>query len=354
MTAAPQTPREATSHVSDAPAEAAPHIPVMLDEVLEALAPAPGETVVDGTFGAGGYSRAILARGARVVAIDRDPDAIAAGQALARDSDGRLTLVQGRFSDLDRHCAELGLAGVAGVVLDLGVSSMQLDRAERGFSFRHDGPLDMRMERAGPSAADVVNTTAQKDLTRIIGLLGEEKRASAVSRAICERRTQAPFTRTADLAAVVEKVVGRPPRGAKIHPATRTFQALRIHVNGELDQVATALGAAERALAPGGRLVVVTFHSLEDRIVKRFLADRSRRHAGGSRHLPETDVPPATFDMLVKGARAASDAEAARNPRARSAKLRAAVRTQGPARDLDPASLGLPRLAALVDAEERS
>ena len=338
----------AQNHPPQAPRPDAPHVPVLLDEVLEALSPQSGDVIIDGTFGAGGYTRALARAGARVIAIDRDPDAIAAGADLVAESGGRVSLVQGRFADLDRHCATGGKARVDGVVLDLGVSSMQLDRAERGFSFRQDGPLDMRMERDGPSAADLVNAMPQKDLTRVIGLLGEEKRASAVSRAICERRKTRPFARTADLADVVEKVVGRPVRGRSIHPATRTFQALRIHVNGELDQVAAALGAAERALAPGGRMVIVTFHSLEDRIVKRFFADRSRTRGGGSRHMPETDVPPATFEMLVKGAREPSDAEIERNPRARSAKLRAARRTDAPARALDVAAFGVPRLAPMV------
>lgn len=331
---------------------AQPHVPVMLAEVLEAMQPGPGCVVVDGTFGAGGYTRAILRAGAEVIAIDRDPNAIAAGQELVAAEAGRLTLVAGRFSQMDAHVAALGRPSVDAVVLDLGVSSMQLDQAERGFSFRSDGPLDMRMEQAGPSAADVVNHLPQKDLTRVIGLLGEEKRASAVSRAIAERRKERPFTRTADLAALVEKVVKRPPRGRQIHPATRTFQALRIYVNGELNEVAEALGAAERVLRPGGRLVVVTFHSLEDRIVKRFFADRSRTRAGGSRHLPEGEVPPATFELIGRGARDPGEAEVDVNPRARSAKLRAGLRTVAPARDLDLSMLGVPRLAPLGDAGE--
>ncbi len=333
------------------------HVPVMLSEVLETLRPEPGEIIVDGTFGAGGYTRAILARGARVVAIDRDPDAIAAGRDLLHEAaaSGRdLKLVEGRFSELDRHANALGHEAVDGVVLDLGVSSMQLDEAERGFSFRFDGPLDMRMEKRGPSAADIVNTLPQKDLTRVIGLLGEEKRAAAVSGAIVRRRKDAPFSRTADLAAVIERVVGRSPKKAQIHPATRTFQALRIYVNGELEEAATALGAAERALRPGGRLVVVTFHSLEDRIVKRFFADRCRTRAGGSRHLPQADVPPATFEPLVKGALEPDVTEVAANPRARSARLRAGRRTAAPARPLDIEALGVPRLAGLPEARRAS
>lgn len=327
----------------------APHVPVMLSEVLATLSPQPGDVIVDGTFGAGGYSRAILDRGADVIAIDRDPAAIAGGAGLVSASSGRLRLVEGRFSELDRHVELLGEDGVDGVVLDLGVSSMQLDQAERGFSFRFDGPLDMRMGRHGPTAADVVNRLPRKDLTRVIGLLGEEKRASAVSAEIDARRKERPFTRTADLAAVVEKVVGRSPKKAQIHPATRTFQALRIYVNGELEEVAEGLAAAERILKPGGRLVVVTFHSLEDRVVKRFLAERSRTRAGGSRHMPEQDVPPATFELVVKGAEVPGETEIAANPRARSAKLRAARRLPSPPRQTDARDLGVPRLAALPD-----
>lgn len=330
---------------ANGPAKETPHVPVMLAEVVSALSPQEGETIVDGTFGAGGYTKAILEAGANVIAIDRDPHAIAAGQALTEAAGGRLRLVEGRFSDLESHLETLGEDGVDGVVLDLGVSSMQLDQAERGFSFRFDGPLDMRMGRHGPTAADVVNHLPQKDLTRVIGLLGEEKRASAVSSAIARRRTDQPFERTADLAAVVEKVVGRSPKKAQIHPATRTFQALRIYVNGELEEVAEALGAAERVLRPGGRLVVVTFHSLEDRIVKRFLAERTRTRAGGSRHMPEQEVPPPTFELVVKGAREPGEDEIRRNPRARSARLRAGRRLDAPARETDAEALGVPRLA---------
>ncbi|MTI19137.1 16S rRNA (cytosine(1402)-N(4))-methyltransferase RsmH [Rhodobacteraceae bacterium RKSG542] len=324
----------------------APHIPVLLDRVCEAMAPKPGDVIVDGTFGAGGYTKAFLNAGATVVAVDRDPDAIANGQALVDAYDGRLKLVHGQFVDLDEHARSCGFEGVDGVVMDLGVSSMQLDQPERGFSFRGDGPLDMRMEQAGPSAADVVNTMPQKDLTRIIGLLGEEKRASAVSAAICRARDEKPFERTVELARVVEKVVGRNPKKPGIHPATRTFQALRIYVNGELHQAAGALAAAERILKPGGRLVVVTFHSLEDRIVKRFLADRTKTRGGGSRHMPEVEVPPATFEYIVKGNQDASDEEVAMNPRARSARLRAGLRLDTPARELDIFEAGVPHLAA--------
>lgn len=322
----------------------APHIPVLLTEVLAALDPVEGATVVDGTFGAGGYSRAILAAGARrVVAIDRDPTAIAAGAALVEAFGGRLALVPGTFSELDRLSDAAGEASVDGVVLDIGVSSMQLDRAERGFSFRADGPLDMRMSLSGPSAADVVNTLDAKDLTRLLWVYGEERQSGRIARAIVARRAEKPFTRTAELAAAIEGVLGA-KRFGEMHPATRSFQAIRIHVNGELDELSDALAAAERALKPGGRLVVVTFHSLEDRIVKRFFADRSRERAGGSRHLPEAEVPPPTFRVPGRQPVEAGESELAANPRARSAKLRFGIRTEAPARAVDRAALGVPSL----------
>lgn len=323
---------------------AAPHIPVLLAEVLAALDPVADATVIDGTFGAGGYSRAILGAGARrVVAIDRDPTAIDAGAAVVADSAGRLTLVPGTFSELDQLAEAAGEASVDGVVLDIGVSSMQLDRAERGFSFRADGPLDMRMSLAGPSAADVVNTLEAKELGRLFWIYGEERQANRIARAIVARRAEAPFSRTAELASTIESVLGA-KRFGEMHPATRTFQAIRIHVNGELDELADALAAAERILKPGGRLVVVTFHSLEDRIVKRFFADRSRERAGGSRHLPEAEVPPPTFRVPGKQPVDAGEAELTANPRARSAKLRFGIRTEAPARSLDRAALGVPSL----------
>ena len=321
------------------------HIPVMLDEVLASLCPAAGHTVIDGTFGAGGYTRAILQAGANVVAIDRDPDAIAAGRAMEREYPGRLRLVHGRFSLLDEVVDDL----VDGVVLDIGVSSMQLDQAERGFSFRGDGPLDMRMARTGPSAADVVNRYKANDLARIFGLLGEERHAGRVARMIEKRRAVRPFERTRDLADAIEGVLGNNPK-EKIHPATRTFQGLRIFVNDELGELAQALFAAERALKPGGRLVVVTFHSLEDRIVKKFIADRAGR-ASGSRHLPAVVEVAATFDK-AGGMIAASDEEARTNPRARSAKLRAAVRTDAPARRDDISIFGLPALPSVDGSRE--
>lgn len=322
------------------------HVPVLLKQVLQYLAPKPGDVIVDGTFGAGGYSRALLAEGATVIGIDRDPDAIAGGQALVDEAKGKLVLVSGQFAELDRHAQGAGFDAADGVVLDLGVSSMQLDQAERGFSFLRDGPLDMRMEQAGPSAADVVNEMPVKDLIRIIGLLGEEKRATTVAHAINTARKENPFTRTGELAALIEKVLGRSPKKAQIHPATRTFQALRIYVNGELHQAAKALAAAERILRPGGRLVLVSFHSLEDRIVKRFFQDRTKTRGGGSRHMPEEEVPPPTFELLTRKAVDADEGETAANPRARSARLRAGLRTDAPARELDIHKAGVPRLAA--------
>nr|WP_099864628.1 16S rRNA (cytosine(1402)-N(4))-methyltransferase RsmH [Pararhizobium haloflavum] len=318
------------------------HIPVLLHEVLAALDPAPGKSILDGTFGAGGYSRAILEAGAAVIALDRDPSAIAAGQAMVEEFAGRLALHQARFSDLARYAPEGGLDGV---VLDIGVSSMQIDEADRGFSFQKDGPLDMRMERDGVSAADVVNGLKPGDLARIFGFLGEEKQAGRIARAIEKRRAERPFATTRDLAGLIETVVPRKAKD-KIHPATRVFQALRIFVNDELGELADALSASERALKPGGRLVVVTFHSLEDRMVKRFLTERSGRKQG-SRHLPVLEEQPATFVPIGKGMQAASPAEAEANPRARSAKLRAATRTDFSADGIDRSIFGLPDLASL-------
>ncbi len=329
--------------VSDASGGPVRHIPVLLAEVLAALEPRPGATILDGTFGAGGYARAILDTGAHVIALDRDPDAISAGAELVSAYGGRLELSRDRFSNLAAHAPASGLDGV---VLDIGVSSMQLDEAERGFSFRNSGPLDMRMERAGPSAADVVNSLKVGDLARIFGFLGEEKQAGRIARAIEKQRAKAPFRTTRDLAGLIETVTPRRARD-KIHPATRVFQALRIFVNDELGELAQALLAAERALKPGGRLAVVSFHSLEDRIVKRFLQDRSGR-AGGSRHLPQVSVRAATFVQPGKPMIAAGEDEAAVNPRARSARLRAAIRTEAPAEDAGDMSLfGLPELASL-------
>lgn len=319
------------------------HRPVMLAEVLEALSPRDGEIVVDGTFGAGGYTRAILgAANCQVLALDRDPTAIAGGEALVHESAGRLRLVMERFSALETALDGIGVDAVDGVVLDVGVSSMQLDQAGRGFSFRNEGPLDMRMGGEGPTAADLVAELEEKELAAVLRTLGEERRAGAVARAICAERAKGPITDTLTLARTVERAIGRPTD--PIHAATRTFQALRIAVNDELRELALALFAAERRLKSGGRLVVVAFHSLEDRIVKTFLADRSRKSFGGSRHAPETPVPPATFELLTRGVETPGDAEISVNPRSRSAKLRAAARTEAPARDGDPFAFGAPRL----------
>ncbi|NIJ07878.1 16S rRNA (cytosine1402-N4)-methyltransferase [Sphingomonas vulcanisoli] len=300
------------------------HAPVLIDEVIAALAPAASETHVDGTFGAGGYTRALLAAGANVVAFDRDPDAIAEGQALVAEAEGRLRLVSSRFSEL---AEEVGENAIDGVTLDVGVSSMQLDRADRGFSFQADGPLDMRMSQDGPSAADFVNEAEESDIADVLYNLGEERQSRRVARAIVAAR---PVERTGQLATVVRRALGHREHDKK-DPATRTFQALRIHVNRELDELEDGLAAAERALKPGGRLAVVSFHSLEDRIVKRFLKERSGGNASGSRHLPQAAAGPApTFEAVAKAIRP-SDAELARNPRARSATLRSARRTAAPA-----------------------
>ncbi|WP_421935971.1 16S rRNA (cytosine(1402)-N(4))-methyltransferase RsmH [Phenylobacterium sp.] len=301
-----------------------PHVSVLLDEVIENLAPKPGDTIVDGTFGAGGYSRAILATGAKVVAFDRDPTVRRFAAGFPED---RFQLVEARFSEMD---AVLGEGCVDGVALDLGVSSMQIDEAERGFSFMQDGPLDMRMGGDGPTAADLVNTAEAAELARIIFVYGEERESRRIARAIVRRREEQPFTRTLELAEFVEKSVGG-RRGAKIHPATRTFQGLRIAVNEELSELEAGLVAAERALKVGGRLCVVTFHSLEDRIVKSFLSVRAGRTPAGSRHAPPlAKGADPSFRLLFNGAQGPSEAETKANPRARSAKLRAAVRTDAP------------------------
>ena len=318
------------------------HIPVMLAEVLRHLAPAPGAVMLDGTFGAGGYTRALLDAGARVVALDRDPGAIEGGRAMVAEFGGRLSLHHSTFGRLDAYALEGGLDGV---VLDIGVSSMQIDEAGRGFSFQKNGPLDMRMSSDGVSAADVVNRARANDLIRIFSFLGEERQASRIARAIEKRRVEKKFATTRDLASLIEMV--NPRRAVdKIHPATRVFQALRIYVNNELGELAEALFAAERALKPGGRLVVVSFHSLEDRIVKRFFADRAGR-ASGSRYLPEVAQAPALFEPVSRQAVSASDAEAEENPRARSAKLRWGIRTAAPAGKADMAIFDLPQLASI-------
>jgi len=303
----------------------APHIPVLLNEVVDAMQPAAGKTLVDGTFGAGGYSRALLSGGASVIAFDRDPSAAKFADGLPAD---RFRLVERRFSELDE---EVGEAAVDGVVLDIGVSSMQLDEAERGFSFMRDGPLDMRMAADGPTAADLVNEAEPAEIARILYVYGEERESRRIARAIARRRDEQPFTRTLELAEFIEKTLGG-RRGAKVHPATRSFQAIRIAVNEELSELEAGLVAAERALKTGGRLCVVTFHSLEDRIVKTFFAVRAGKAPAGSRHAPPVKTAAApSFQLLFNGAQGPSEAELAANPRARSAKLRAAVRTDAAA-----------------------
>jgi 16S rRNA (cytosine1402-N4)-methyltransferase len=314
------------------------HIPVLLEEVAKAITAQPGETIIDGTFGAGGYTSRILADGAFVIGIDRDPDAIEAGQALVTSSDGRLRLWHGAFSDLEEAADG---ASIDGIMLDIGVSSMQIDEGDRGFSFMRDGPLDMRMAQDGVSAADVVNRAKVNDLIRIFGLLGEEKNASRIARMIERERAVAPFETTKQLATAIEKLIPR-RHDDRIHPATRVFQALRIYVNDELGQLTAALSAAERVLKPGGRLVVVTFHSLEDRIVKKFFTDRADA-GSGSRHLPQIAVKAPTFTLPFKGVQEPSEAECATNVRARSAKLRMGIRTDAMARN-DDAFANLPRL----------
>jgi 16S rRNA (cytosine1402-N4)-methyltransferase len=321
------------------------HIPVLARRVVELLAVRDGGIYVDATFGAGGYTRAILEAGnCQVIGIDRDQRAIALGADLVHRAGGRLVLVEDRFSNLQAVTHSCGHEAVDGVVFDLGVSSMQLDEPGRGFSFRLDGPLDMRMGGDGPSAAEVLAAASERQLAAIIATLGEERHARAVARAIVAARRDAPIATTRALAEIVERVVHARP--GMIHPATRTFQALRIFVNEELGELAAALSAAEQVLVPDGRLVVVAFHSLEDRIVKSFLAERSRR-SSGSRHLPETVAAPATFHVLTKRPIAPEDAEIAANPRSRSAKLRAAARTD--AAPQRPSAALLPALPTIAE-----
>jgi len=320
------------------------HVPVLVRRVTDYLAPRDGGIYIDGTYGAGGYAEAILAARARVIGIDRDPAAVAGAAAAAAASGGRLIVVEGRFAALDRIAQNLGIEAADGVVLDLGVSSMQLDTPERGFSFRRDGPLDMRMGGSGPTAADVVARASERDLADIIFMLGEERHARAVARAIVAARRDFAIDTTAALAAIVARVVRARP--GDIDPATRTFQALRLFVNEELAELAAGLAAAERILKAGGRLAVVSFHSLEDRIVKTFLAARSAP-GRGSRHLPQAATPPARFTVLTRRPVTPDEAEIRANPRARSAKLRVAERTAAAAQAAPPAAL--PRLPSLAE-----
>jgi 16S rRNA (cytosine1402-N4)-methyltransferase len=306
------------------------HVPVLLEEVLTALAPRDDATYVDGTFGAGGYSAALLAAArCHVLGLDRDPEAVRRGIALAARHEGRLTVIEGRFGDMERAVRGATVGPIAGVALDLGLSSLQLDAAERGFSFRLDGPLDMRMGGDGTSAADLVARLSEDELAELIRALGEERFARRVARAIAAARRQTPIRRTGELAEIVRAAI--PQREPGLDPATRTFQALRIAVNDELGELDRGLAAAERLLQPGGRLAVVAFHSLEDSRVKAFLRQRSGAIASASRHMPPApDTPPPSFTLLTRRPIRPGAGEIARNPRARSARLRAAERTAAP------------------------
>lgn len=301
------------------------HAPVMLREVVESLNPRDDETYIDGTFGAGGYSRAILKQArCRVIAFDRDPHVLPTAAALEEEFKGRFLFILGNFGEMESHLAQRDIHSVNGIVLDIGVSSMQLDQGARGFSFRHDGPLDMRMSGEGRSAADIVATASEQELADILYTYGEEKESRRIARAIVRERTKAPIMRTSELASLVAATIGKK---SKTDPATKTFQALRIVVNDELAELESALHAAEHLLAPDGRLVVVTFHSLEDRIVKSYLNSRCGK-LGGSRHLPERQMSRPLFLLPKNGKRVPTQAEIDANPRARSAKLRLAVRTK--------------------------
>jgi 16S rRNA (cytosine1402-N4)-methyltransferase len=323
-----------THGAEGAPRGTVGHVPVLLPSTLQAIAPQPGATYIDATFGAGGHSTAILAAapGCRVLGIDRDPAAIAAARAIADREPGRLLLAQGCFSALDSIASAAGIARVDGVLFDLGVSSMQLDQPGRGFSFLGDGPLDMRMSSSGPTAADILNTAEEARIAEILWRLGEEKSARAIARRIVTERERRPFARTSELANLAVRVLGREKIAGR-HAATRTFQALRMYVNDELGELAKALAAAERVLLPGGRMVVISFHSLEDRLVKHFLKRRAAAAEHASRHLPPraSGERAPSFAFLNQRPVSPGADEIAANPRARSAKLRAARRTDAPA-----------------------
>lgn len=324
--------------------DAVPHIPVLLAPIMAAISPVRG-VWLDGTFGAGGYARALLDAGAsRVLAVDRDPDVFRAAEGWAGQYGDRLVLIAGEFGQLDQLADAQGAAVLDGVVLDIGVSSMQIDQAVRGFSFVKDGPLDMRMSQSGPSAADIINGASEKTLADILYQYGEERASRRIARKIVKVRGLAPIRTTAELAALVESCLPRPKPG-HVHPATRSFQALRIAVNDELKQLVDGLVAAENALRPGGVLAVVTFHSLEDRIVKRFFQTRSGAGAHSNRFAPETSPEPPRFERLNRKALGADDAEIAANPRARSARLRMARRLAAPAGPVSGRDLGLPQIA---------
>ena len=328
-----------------APAELG-HVPVLLHEAMAALEPRAGGVYVDATFGAGGYARALLDRGATVIAIDRDPSAVRAGAALAASSGGRLRLAEARFGELDAVARRLGVEAADGVVLDIGVSSMQLDEAARGFSFRFDAPLDMRMGRSGRSAADILRDEDEATIADILFHFGEERAARRIARAIVADREAKPFTSTLELAGLIGRVAPA-RRGEMTHPATRAFQALRIAVNDELGELVRGLAAAERLLKPGGRLAAVTFHSLEDRIVKQFFMSRSGRGRAASRRLPgEPAQAEPTFEAPRGQPIEPSEAEALANPRSRSAKLRFGLRTGAPPQRMDETIEALARLPA--------
>ena len=332
--------------MTGAPAAPRPHVPVLLAEAIEALDPRSGGLYIDATFGAGGYASALIERGARVIALDRDPAAVRAGRALQASSGGRLQLVEAHFSELDEVAMRLGAREADGVVFDIGVSSMQLDEPERGFSFRFEAPLDMRMGRSGRSAADILREEDEETIADILFTFGEERAARRIARAIVADRTIKPFTSTLELASLIARI-SPAPRGELTHPATRTFQALRIAVNDELVELARGLCAAERLLKPGGRLAAVTFHSLEDRIVKLFFSSRSGRGRAASRRLPgEPALAEPTFEVPRGQPVKPGETEARSNPRSRSAKLRFGVRTAAPARGKDEAIEALARLPA--------
>ena len=322
---------------------AARHIPVLLSESISYLKPDSKSVIVDGTFGLGGHSIAILEKGAYVIGIDRDPSAIRKGKNIQQKYPKHLYLVCDNFGKLDQHAKKNGYEKVDGILLDLGVSSLQLDSAERGFSFQREGPLDMRMSTKGTNAKEIVNKMSVRDLIRIIGVLGEEKKAVSVANAINSVRKTKIIDSSRELANIVESAVGRKPN-SRIHPATKTFQGLRIFINYELEELANALRAAESILRKGGRLVVISFHSLEDRIVKKFLTERSRTSPVGSRYFPEEKFSPATFTLPFKRPVIPTEAELANNPRARSSKLRVAIRTANKAHHFDAKSLGIPTM----------
>ncbi|MEO1013807.1 MAG: 16S rRNA (cytosine(1402)-N(4))-methyltransferase RsmH [Pseudomonadota bacterium] len=327
----------------------APHAPVMLKEVIAALEPSAGDVFIDATLGAGGYARAMLDAGVRVLGFDRDPTAIARASNWSRPYGDQFTAIHAPFGDLEDELRRLDAPLLDGAAFDLGVSSMQFDEPERGFSFRAEGPLSMRMDGGRPNAADVVNQASAEDLAAVLKLFGEERFAGRIARAIVAARSEAPIETTVRLSEIVEAAQPKGPPN-RIHPATRTFQALRIFVNDELGQLARALSACERALAPGGRLVVVTFHSLEDRIVKRFIAAHAGGAGGrGSRHAPIAVAAEPSFEPLYKKPITPSETEVAANPRARSAKLRAARRTSAAPLRVDPSAFYSPPRAPDLD-----